>query len=190
MAGLMIPLIILATAMNVTSLSIVTEMPLPRLLLTPAGRRDIILSKLIGYSLITIVQVLVVYFASLAFGLYIAGSPLNLLITLLLAGLCGVCLGLFISTLCTTEAQANQLFIGIFIFLVLFSGQFIPIDDMPPIFGIIANALPFAHILPLFQNIALRGFGLEISHIIPLLLFCLILIILSLITFYLRKMEV
>jgi ABC-2 type transport system permease protein len=191
MAGLMIPLIVLATSMNVTSLSIVTELPLPRLLLTPAAKRDIILSKYIGYSLIMVVQVLVVFFTSLAFGLYITGSPLNLLILLLLAGLCGVSLGLFVSTFCTTEAQANQLFIGIFIFLTLFSGNFIPLDSMPAAFAIIANALPFAHLAPSWNNIAFRGFGLEfMAHIVPLLTFCLVLLILSLIIFRFRKLEV
>ncbi|MHA1649848.1 MAG: ABC transporter permease [Candidatus Helarchaeota archaeon] len=191
MAGTLIPLIILATSMNVTSLSVVTEMPLPRLLLTRANRRDIILSKYIGYTLIMTVQVLVVFFTAIAFGLYILGSPLDVLITLLLTGLCGVSLGLFVSTFCTTEAQANQLFIGIFIFLTLFGGSFIPISDMPPAFGIIANALPFAHILPLFQNITLRGFGLEfVPHVLPLLIFCGVLLLLALIIFRFRKMEV
>jgi ABC-2 type transport system permease protein len=190
MAGLMIPLIVLATSMNVTSLSIVTELPLPRLLLTKANRRDIIISKFIGYSLITTIQVLVVFFAAIAFGLYILGSPLDLLITLFLTGLCGVSLGLLISTFCTTEAQANQLFIGVFIFLTLFSGAFIPIQDMPAAFGIIANALPFAHILPLFQNITLRGFGLEFAHVWPLLLFSAVLLLLSLLIFRFRKLEV
>ena len=191
MAGLMIPLIVLATSMNVSSLSIVTELPLPRLLLTPAAKRDIILSKYIGYSLIMMVQVLVVFFTSLAFGLYITGSPLHLLILLLLAGLCGVSLGIFVSTLCTTEAQANQLFIGIFIFLTLFSGNFIPLDDMPPVFAIIANSLPFSHISSSWNNVAFRGFGLEfMAHIVPLLTFCLVLLILSLIIFHFRKLEV
>ncbi len=191
MAALMLPLIILATSMNVSSLSIVTEMPLPRLLLTRAARRDIIISKFIAYTLITAIQVLVVFFTAIAFGLYILGSPINLLVILFLAGLCGVSLGLFISTICTTEAQANQLFIGIFIFLTLFSGQFIPIEDMPPAFGIIANALPFAHILPLFQNITFRGTGLEfIPHVLPLLIFCVVLVLLALIVFRFRKMEV
>ncbi len=191
MAAIMLPLIILATSMNVTSLSVVTELPLPRLLLTPAGKRDILLAKFIGYSLITVIQVLTVFFTGIAFGLYIAGSPLNLLIVLLLAGLCGVSLGLLVSTFCTTEAQANQLFIGLFIFLTLFSGAFIPISDMPAAFGIIAKALPFAHILPLYENIALRGFGLEfVNHVVPLLIFCVVLVILSILIFHLRKMEV
>lgn len=191
MAAIMLPLIILATSMNVSSLSVVTELPLPRLLLTRASKRDMIISKFIGYTLITTIQVLTVFFAAIAFGLYIAGSPIHLLIVLLLAGLCGVSLGILVSTFCTTEAQANQLFIGVFIFLTLFSGSFIPISDMPPIFGIIANALPFAHILPLYENIALRGFGLEVvQHVVPLLIFCAVLIILALIIFQFRKMEV
>lgn len=190
MAGIMIPLIIIATSMNVSSLSIVTELPLPRLMLTPASRRDIILSKFIGYSIIMIVQVLVVFFTSIAFGLYILGSPLNILITLLLAGLSGVSLGIFVSTLCSTEAQANQLFIGIFIFLALFSGAFIPVSDMPSAFGVIANALPFAHVIPLFQNTAFRGAPLEFAHVYPLLIFCLVLLVLALIVFRFRKMEV
>ncbi|MHA1267071.1 MAG: ABC transporter permease [Candidatus Helarchaeota archaeon] len=191
MAGIMIPLIILATSMNVSSLSVVTEMPLPRLLLTKASRSDMIISKFIGYTLITVVQVLTVFFVAVSFGLYIAGSPLDLLIVLLLAGLCGVSLGIFISTFCTTEAQANQLFIGVFIFLTLFSGAFIPISDMPPAFGIIANALPFAHLLPLFENIALRGFSIEVvSHVIPLLIFCAVLVLLALIIIQFRQMEV
>lgn len=191
MAGIMIPLILLATSMNVTSLSVVTELPLPRLLLTRASKRDMIFSKFIGYTLITTVQVLTVFFVAIAFGLYIAGSPLDLLIVFLLSGLCGVSLGILISSFCTTEAQANQLFIAVFIFLTLFSGSFIPISDMPPVFGLIANALPFAHILPMFENVSLRGFGIEfVQHVIPLLVFCATLICIALIIIRFRRMEV
>ncbi len=190
MAGIMIPLILLATSMMVSSLSIVTELPLPRLMLTRASKRDMIISKYIGYSLITMVQVLTVFLVSIAFGLYIAGSPIDLLITLVLAGLCGVSLGIFVSTFCTTEAQANQLFIGIFIFLTLFSGAFIPISDMPAAFGAVANALPFAHILPLWENIAFRGFGLEFVHVLPLLIFCGVLLLLAIVIFHFRRLEV
>jgi ABC-type multidrug transport system permease subunit len=190
MAGLMIPLIVLATSMNVSSLSIVTELPLPRLLLTPANRRDIILSKFIGYSLIMVIQVLVVFLTAIAFGLYIMGSPLDILVTLLFAGLCGVSLGIFISTISSTEAQANQFFIGVFIFLTLFSGAFIPISDMPAAFAAISNALPFAHIIPLFQNIAFRGAHLGFNHVYPILIFCVVLLMLALIAFRFRKMEV
>ena len=149
-----------------------------------------IISKYIGYSLITVVQVLTVFFVAIGFGLYIAGSPVDLLITLLFAGLCGVSLGILVSTFCTTEAQANQLFIGVFIFLTLFSGSFIPISDMPAAFGLIANALPFAHILPLWENIAFRGFGLEFAHIWPLIAFCIVLLFLALIIFRFRRLEV
>lgn len=190
MAGLMIPLIVLATSMNVSSLSIVTELPLPRLMLTPANRRDIILSKFIGYSLIMVIQVLVVFLTAIAFGLYILGSPLDILVTLLFAGLSGVSLGIFVSTISTTEAQANQFFIGIFIFLTLFSGAFIPISSMPAAFAVISNALPFGHIIPLFQDIAFRGARIEFNHVYPLIIFCVALLVLALIAFRFRKMEV
>ncbi len=191
MAAMILPLILIATSMNVSSLSIATESPIARLLQTPASKRDMVLSKFISYSLITTLQVLTIFFTGIAFGLYILGSPLDILIVLLLAGLSGVSLGIFISTCSTSEAQANQLFIAIFIILTLFSGAFIPISDMPPAFAVIANILPLGHLISLYENISFRGFGLEVvNHVVPLLIICGVLLALSLLIFQLRKMEV
>ena len=46
--SLILPIIIIGTTMNLTSLSIVSEGSLPRMLITPTSKRDILLSKLIA----------------------------------------------------------------------------------------------------------------------------------------------
>lgn len=166
--AMMLPLIILGLDMNLTSLSIVSEGPLPRMMLTPTGKRDIIGSKLIAYSIIMALQVTEVFIATAAFDLYCLGSLLDLYIVLLSTGFCGVCMGLFISAISKTEQVANQLYLMMFIVLVMFSG-FMPSELLPAYMGNLTKVLPLSHAMDLIGGITLRGVGIDGVHMFILL---------------------
>ena len=160
------------------------------MMLTPAGKTSTIIAKFIAYSGIMTIQALLVFFGSMLFGLYVEGSLFNILLIIILTGLSGVSIGLLISCISTSEQQANQLYIGVFIFLILFSGAFIPPESQPGAFQAFSNSLPIIHAVQLFIDVSLRGFALDPSRVISILVFIIVLLIASIIIFRFRKMEV
>ena len=194
MSALSVPFLIIGATLILTLLVIVKEAPLSRLLMTPAKKSEILLSKYITYSAIMAFQILLIFAVNSIIGLEVAGSILDFFIAMLLVGFYGICLGILISALSSTEIQANQYFLGIFLISVLVSGMFVPIENMAPWLQVIALALPLASAVPLLSNISLKGIGLmEGSNIIfsiSLLSISLIIILLTVIVFYRKRLEV
>jgi ABC-2 type transport system permease protein len=183
-------MLIVGLLMNLTTLSIVSEAPLPRMLLTPTAKNEIIVSKLIANTLIMILQVTEIFVMSAIFGLYSLGSLVDLYLVLLLTGFCGICMGLFISAISKTEQVANQLYIMFFIVVVMFSGSFIRIESLPLAMQIIINSLPLSHAVPLIVNITLRGLSIDWSHFLSLTLIALSFLLMSYIAFKFKRVEV
>jgi ABC-2 type transport system permease protein len=191
-AAIVLPLIIIGTTMNMTSLSIVSEEPLPRLVLTPSGKRELMFSKLLAYGLIMIIQSTEIFAIINLFGLYVRGTD-NLFIfylALIFIGLNGVCLGLAISGLARNPKQANQLFITVFIVITLFSNTFLPIDRIPYLFQVIAGLLPLSYATPLIVDIQLRGVLLNMNNPFMLLVLSALYYGIGYIGFKLKKVEV
>ncbi|MHA1488703.1 MAG: ABC transporter permease [Promethearchaeota archaeon] len=184
---MLISMIIIGTTMNLTSLSIVAEGPLPRMLLTPAAKREVIASKLIAYSVIMILQSTEIFVMTAFFGLYCLGSLLDFYLSLIVIGFCGISMGLFISAISTTEQAANQLYIMMFIIIILFSGQFVSLSqEIRPIIYF----LPLSHAIPLITEITLKGFSINLEHVLSLGLISLIFISLAYIIYRFKKVEV
>ncbi len=148
-----------------TILVVVQEAPIPRLLLTPTSRSEVLLAKYITYAIVLNVQIVLVLIATFANGLYCAGSVGDLYVGLLLVGLTGVALGMFISTLSKTKTQANQFFYMFLILATMLSGIFIPLDSMPLFLQILAYAFPLAHGDPLIRAVVSKGLPLDPTHL-------------------------
>lgn len=187
---MILPLLIIGLNMNLTSLCIVTETPLPRMILTPSGKKDFIISKLIAYNLIMVIQVIEIFITLNFFEFYCRGDLFNFFMSLLLAGFVGNAMGMAISALAQTPQQANQMFIMLFIMVTLFSNAFLPIDLMPKFMGRIAMFFPLTHAIPIIRDITLRGFGLESDHTGYLVILSLVYIIIAYIAFARKKVEV
>ena len=183
-------MLILGLLMNLTALSIVSEGPLPRMLLTPTAKNEIILSKLIANTIIMILQVTEIFAMSAIFGLYCLGSLFDLYLVLLLTGFCGICMGLFISSISKTEQVANQLYMMFFIVVLMFSGAFIKIDSLPLTMQIIINLLPLSHAIPLILTITLKGLPIDLAHFLSLGLISISFVIMAYIAFRFKKVEV
>ncbi|MFW9865064.1 MAG: ABC transporter permease [Candidatus Thorarchaeota archaeon] len=190
--SLILPMIIIGTTMNLTSLSIVSEKPLPRLLITPTAKREVIFSKLIANSIIMLLQSTEIFIATAFFGLYSLGSLFNLFLVLLMVGFCGVCIGLFISAVSPTEQGANQMYLILFIIILIFSGGFLPPELILPEMQIIIDILPLSHASPLITDITLKGLSLKanLDHLLYLNLNSLVFIILAYIFYRFKKVEV
>lgn len=183
-------MLILGLLMNLTSLSIVSEKPLPRMLLTPTAKDEIILSKLIANTIIMILQVTEIFVMSAIFGLYCLGSLFELYLVLLMTGFCGICMGLFISAISKTEQVANQLYMMFFITVIMFSGTFINIEALPLAMQIIINSLPLSHAIPLIVNITMKGLPIDYAHMASLALISTTFAIMAYIAFRFKKVEV
>lgn len=194
MSSLSVPFLIIGATLILTLLVIVKEAPLSRLLMTPAKKSEILLSKYLTYSAIMTFQIFLIFLVNTLIGLQVAGPLLDFFIAMLLVGFYGVTMGLFISTISGTEIQANQYFLGIFLISVLVSGMFVPIENMALWLQILAYIFPLASAVPLLSNISLKGFSLmQGSNLIyfgTLLGVSLILIGITVIVFSRKKLEV
>jgi ABC-2 type transport system permease protein len=171
--------IIFGVSMVLTILVVVQEKPIPRLLLTPIKKTEILISKYFTYFIILGVQVTELLAISLACGLYSLGSIIDLWIALFTVGVTGVSLGIFISTLSKTKNEANQLFFAFFIIIVLLSGIFIPVSAMPLPLQIFAYILPLTHGDPIIRGIVTKGTGFFGFDFLCLVALSLALILLS-----------
>ncbi len=187
---MLLPIIILGTTMNLSALSIVSEAPLPRLFMTPTGRREILMAKLITYSAVMILQSLEVFVGVVLFGLYCAGSLFDFFLSLMLVGFVGVCMGLFISAIASTEQTANQIYIMLFIMITMFSGAFIPAEQLPAFMQPIISIFPLSHATPLIEGIMFRGLPFNLLDGGYLLILSLIFVILAYIAFKIKTPEV
>ncbi len=194
MSAISVPFLIIGATLILTLLVIVKEAPLSRLLMTPATRSEILLSKYITYSAIMALQIFLIFLVNSIIGLKVAGPVFDFFIAMLLVGFYGISLGILISTISSTEIQANQYFLGIFLISVLVSGMFVPVENMAPWLQVLAYAFPLASAAPLLSNISLKGMGLfDGSNLLysgTLLGTSLIIILLTVIAFYRKKLEV
>ncbi|MFW9936504.1 MAG: ABC transporter permease [Candidatus Thorarchaeota archaeon] len=187
---LILPIIILGTTMNLTSLSIVSEGPLPRMLITPTAKREIILSKLLANSAVMLLQSTEIFIMTAFFGLYSLGSLFYFFSILIMIGFSGICIGLFISALSPTEQSANQMYLIMFIIIILFSGSILPINFKGQIFQIFTKFLPLSNAVPLISDITLKGLTPNLGNLFWLNLSSLFYLLLAYFIYMLKKLEV
>ncbi len=154
---IVISMIMLGTCMNLTSLSIVSEAPLARMLLTPAGKTSIVFSKLVTATAFMFFQAAEIFTIAGLFGMFSRGPLILVFLSLLLIGMVGICIGLFISAVSKTEQVANQIYIMFFIMFTLFCQSFLPVDNLPPLLQAITAAFPLSNAIPLLSSIMYNG---------------------------------
>jgi ABC-2 type transport system permease protein len=125
---------------------------LRRLMAAPIPRGVVIAGKMLAYTILACLQVLVLFaVARIAFGMPVGHSPLGLVLLSLVVGLTSAALGMLIAALARSASQASSL--GIILGLVLaaiggcisMSGQ--PVFREPGFMGTLANLTPHAYAL-------------------------------------------
>jgi len=178
--GLMV-IIIMLVAVLVTSMAVVRERErgtLEQLVVSPVRPVELMVGKMIPYGLITFIDVLLVLAVGyLVFGVEIKGS-LGLLLgisVLFLMGCLG--LGLFISSVSTTQQNA---FLASIIATLLptfvLSGFIFPIESMPAPVQPFTYLVPARYFLIVVRAIILKGVGVEIfwEQVVFLVVFALL----------------
>jgi ABC-2 type transport system permease protein len=159
-------LLLLVVTSNLSSMAIVREREvgtLEQLNVTPLGRFELLLGKLLPYGAIGLIDVVIVLLVIVfwfevplrgSFWLLVAMSMVYLLTTL--------GLGLFISTISNTQQQAMMTSTFFFLIPMMYlSGFVFPIENMPDVIQPITYLLPLRYFVIILRGIFLQGVGLE-----------------------------
>lgn len=180
------PMVMMAAALALTILVVVNEKAIPRLAIATAPPHEIILSKFVVYCSINSLQALLILLAFLPFNPHVAGSWFSFYLAIYVTGLASSGIGILISTLSSTELQANQFLIGLVIISLLLAGLLIPIENMAPWLQAIAYSLPMAYAVPLFTDINIKGREFPLEYGLPLLAIFVVTMLLSIFIFMLK----
>ena len=133
---------------------------LEQLVVTPISKTSLMLGKIVPFLLIGFVQITVVLvLAKLMFNVPVRGNLLDLYLVAFPFIVASLAVGLFISTLVRTQAQAMQL--GFFFLMpnILLSGFMFPREAMPELAQWIGAVLPLTYFLRVLRGVLLRGTG-------------------------------
>jgi ABC-2 type transport system permease protein len=161
----LVGLLLSLTLIMMTAMAIVRERErgtLEQLVVTPISKTSLMLGKIIPFALVGYVQMTVVLtLGKLLFGIPLRGS------LLLLYGLsaafivANLGLGLFVSTIAQTQAQAMQMSFMFMLPNILLSGYMFPRDAMPEPAQWVGLLVPLTYYLKVLRGILLKGAGFE-----------------------------
>ncbi len=158
-------LILIVITTSMTSLAIVKERELgtlEQLLVTPIKPYQMILGKLIPFSMIGLVSMtLVISVMTLWFGIAVKGSMTLLFLSSFVFMLSTLGLGMFVSTISKTQQQAMITAAFLIIMPMIFlSGFTFPIENMPLEIQYISYAVPLRYFLIIIRGIVIKGLGI------------------------------
>jgi ABC-2 type transport system permease protein len=153
------------TTTILTGMGIVREREigtLEQLSVTPIRSYQLILGKTIPFAILGFVLFLMgLSVVSFWYGIHMAGSLLLLLVFTFIFLLTTLGVGLFVSTLASTQLEAVFITFFFIIFALLMSGLFAPIHNMPPIVQKLTYLNPLRYFIEIIRGIYLKGSGLE-----------------------------
>jgi ABC-2 type transport system permease protein len=160
-------LLLLAVTTNLSAMAIVREKELgtlEQLNVTPLRRWELIVGKLLPYGLIGMIDVsLVLGIAVLWFEVPLRGSVVLLFALSAVYLLSTLGLGLFVSTISSTQQQAMMTATFFFLTPMIFlSGFIFPIENMPAVIQPFTYLIPLRYFLEILRSIFLKGVGLEV----------------------------
>ena len=190
----MIVLVLFMFTTLFTSTAIVRERELgtiEQLIVTPIRPIELVISKVIPYVLVSFVVVIEV----LVIGVLVFGIPINGSVPLLL-GLSGLFLltalgvGVFVSSVASTQQEALLMTLATVLPTVYLSGFLFPIEAMPPWLQYITYLVPARYAMVIVRGIILKGVGLEIliEQVMAVLIFSAVVVTLAA-TRFKKKLE-
>ncbi len=156
-----IAILVTVTSMMLSALSLVREKEvgtLEQLMVTPVRKWELLAGKLIPYLILTFAQMLLtMLFARLIYGTQIAGSVTLLLVFSGLFLFTTLGIGILISTLVNSQQQAMFFAWFIMVVVIMLSGFFIPIHNMPASIKAITWLNPMRHYMTVVREIVIKG---------------------------------
>lgn len=161
-----VALLLLVITTNLSSMAIVRERELgtlEQLNVTPLRRLELIVGKLLPYAMVGLIDVALVLAVSvLWFQVPLRGSVVLLFAMSCVYLLSTLGLGLFVSTISSTQQQAMMTTTFLFFMpMVYLSGFVFPIENMPAFIQPLTYLIPLRYFLVILRSIFLKGVGLE-----------------------------
>jgi ABC-2 type transport system permease protein len=182
--------ILMQTTITITAMVVVRERErgtLEALIVSPLRRWELMIGKIVPNVLVAYAQMTF----ALAFGVWIFDIPIRgslfLLYFLSLFFIMGTLgLGILLSTIARTQAQAMQMSYFIFIPSVYLSGVLFPVEAMPPLAKTVAYIIPLTYYVEIIRGIILKGIGISYlwTHLLVLTTIGAILITTSILRFH------
>jgi ABC-2 type transport system permease protein len=136
---------------------------LEQIMVTPMRSWELMLGKTLPFALFGLFDVMMIALIGIFwFEVPLRGNPLVLLLGAVLFLMSSVAIGLFISTICTTQQQAQ---ISTFFFSMpafTLSGFAFPIENMPEWIQYLTYANPLRYFLIIIRGVFLKANGLDI----------------------------
>jgi len=187
-----IAMLVTVTSILLTALAIVREKEIgtmEQLLVSPVKPIELILGKLAPFAIISFIDLtFIAGVGVLWFKIPIRGSILLLVGSTCIYLLTTLGVGLFISTLCSTQQEA-AMSMALFLMPVnLLSGFMFPITSMPTVMQYVTYLNPLRYYLEILRGIFLKGIGIHIlwPQILALLVIGISVISLSSLRFHKR----
>ena len=160
-------LLLLVITASLSSMAIVRERELgtlEQLNVTPLGRWELILGKLLPYAVFGMIDVLLVLGVAVYwFEVPLRGSVMLLLGASVVYLLCTFGLGLLVSTISATQQQAMMTSTFFFLVpMVYLSGFIFPIENMPRAIQAVTTLIPLRYFLVIVRGIFLKGIGFDV----------------------------
>ncbi len=159
-------LIVSIMSLLLSSMAIVREKEIgtmEQLIVSPLRPIELILGKIIPFGLIAMVQVTVLTtVGALWFGVPVRGSIPLIFISTIVYLLTTLGMGLFISTLCSTQQEAMMSVFLVYFPMTLLSGFAYPILCMPTCIQYATLINPMRYFLVIIRGIFLKGVGIKV----------------------------
>jgi ABC-2 type transport system permease protein len=156
--------VLMITVVISTSFSVVREIErgsIEQLTVSPLRPAELIIGKIVPYAFISFLAThSVLLFGYLLFGVTIKGSYGWLLVGVLFFLLCGLGMGLLISTIASTQHVAFMLaIITTMLPTFILSGFIFPIRNMPVVVQAVTYLIPARYFLVILRGVMLKGVG-------------------------------
>lgn len=171
--GIIVVLLSVITMM-LSAMSLVREKEigtLEQLMVTPLTRLQLLFGKILPFLILAFIEAaFVTFWARIIFGVEVQGSYLILALVAFLYLFTTLGLGIFVSTITTTQQQAMFVAWFIMLFTLLMSGFFIPIENMPTLLKYTTYLNPMRYFMYIIRDIIQKGaeFKYLLKDAIPL----------------------
>ncbi|KPJ59295.1 MAG: hypothetical protein AMJ46_11660 [Latescibacteria bacterium DG_63] len=175
--------------MMLSAMSLVKEKEigtLEQLSVTPLRKTELLIGKLIPFLFLSYVELAIVTaVAVVVFGVSMNGSYLLLALLALLYLFATLGLGIFVSTI--TQSQQQAMFVAWFfmVFMIIMSGFFIPIENMPVVLQKLTYLNIMRYFMSIIRDVFQKGSSLFylLRDVVPLAAFGLTIFSLSVVNF-------
>ncbi|MFH2012992.1 MAG: ABC transporter permease [Pseudomonadota bacterium] len=158
--------LIMLVSLLFTSMAIIREKEagtMEQLIVTPMQPLELIIGKTIPYIIISLGQLLVVAsFAVFWFKIPVSGNIFLLLIAACIFLLSTLGIGLFISTISSTQQQAMMTTFFFILPFFMLSGFVFPIANMPLVVQWMTYLNPLRYFLVIIRGVFLKGVGIDV----------------------------